>query len=550
MITDELAALVHAALETAVSEGVIAAPELPSPNFERPRQEAHGDWSTNVALAIKGSGSPRDTANAIKERIPASDLVERVEVAGPGFLNFYLSQGWLHDVVRRALDPTTPFGHTNEGEGKKVNVEYVSSNPTGPINVVSGRHAAVGDAVANLLAATGYEVTREFYINDAGRQMSLFALSLRARYLQQLGRDAKVPEDGYQGDYLVEFAARLAGEVGDKYVDLPDDEVERTFLAWGLPRMLESMKESLERFGTTYDVWFSELKLRDAGKLDEAVAALGAKDLTYQKDGAVWFRSSDFGDDKDRVLVRSNGEPTYLAGDIPYLIDKFERGFDRLIYVWGADHHGSVARLRGAGQALGFDPDRVEMLLLQIVTLVRGGDAVKASKRAGVLVPLDELVDEVGKDAARYTFLTRSFEAPLEFDIELAKEQAPENPVYYVQYAHARICSIVRKAASEGIEVRDGAALELLTDPSEGALMRKLASYEEVIPDAARLRAPQRVTRYLGELASAFSAFYRDAKVVSEDADLTNARLTLCLAVRSVLADGLTLLGVDAPERM
>jgi arginyl-tRNA synthetase len=310
------------------------------------------------------------------------------------------------------------------------------------------------------------------------------------------------------------------------------------------------MKESLERFGTRHDVWFSEGEMHESGRVEAAIAALKERGFAYEKEGALWFRSSEFGDDKDRVLIRANGEPTYLAGDLAYLIDKFERGFDRLIYVWGADHHGTVARLLAAADAMELDRRKVEVLLIQIVTLVRGGDAVKASKRQGILVPLDELVDEVGKDAARYTFLTRSFESPLEFDIELAKEQAPENPVYYVQYAHARICSILRKAESEGVEVSEPAALDRLIDPSEAALMRKLASYEEVISDAARLHAPQRVTRYLGELASAFSAFYRDAKVVTEDSELTSARLTLCLAVKAVIADALGLLGVSAPERM
>jgi arginyl-tRNA synthetase len=550
VITDHLAELVRAALASASSDGVITMPDLPEPSFEHPRNEEHGDWSTNVALIAAAGGRPRDIAEALRDRLPPSDLVAKVDVAGPGFLNFYLSPAWLQDVVRRATDPASNFGHSSDGAGTKVNVEYVSSNPTGPINVVSGRHAAVGDAIANLLQATGHEVAREFYVNDAGRQIDLFAESLEARYLQQLGHAASVPEDGYQGEYLAELAAELVAEKGESLLDLPSPERTEMMRAWGLARMLASMRASLERFGTVYDVWFSEREMRAGGALERAVDELKARDLAFEKEGAIWFRSSTLGDDKDRVLIRANGEPTYLAGDIPYLLDKFGRGFDRLIYVWGADHHGTVARLLAAADAFGLERDHVEIRLIQIVTLTRGGDAVKASKRAGVLVPLDELVDEVGKDAARYTFLTRSFESPLEFDIELAKEQAPENPVYYVQYAHARICSILRKASSEGSEVGPDPSLDGLTHPSEAALMRKLAEYEEVIPDAARLRAPQRVTRYLGELASAFSGFYRDSKVITDDAELTKARLTLCLAVRSVIADGLGLLGVSAPERM
>lgn len=550
MITEDLAELVRAALAAAAEDGLVSYDQTPEPSFEHPRNVEHGDWSTNIALVASGGKRPRDIAEGLKERLPASQWVERVEVAGPGFLNFYLSPVWLHDVVRRALDPAAAFGHTTEGAGTNVNVEYVSANPTGPVNVVSGRHAAVGDAIANLLAANGYDVTREFYVNDTGRQIYLFARSLEARYLQQLGRDAEVPGDGYQGEYLVGLAIELVSEVGDAYVHFDEFGSDDRFVSWGLPRMLERMKASLERFGTVFDTWFSELTLHGGGEVEKVIQTLTDRGLTFDSENALWFRSSNFGDDKDRVLIRANGEPTYLAGDAPYLANKFGRGFDRLIYLWGADHHGTVSRVLAVAEALGFRREDVEIRLVQIVTLVRGGDAVKASKRLGILVPLDELVDEVGKDAARYTFLTRSMESPLEFDIELAKEQAPENPVFYVQYAHARICSILRKGKEEEVEPREGAALDRLTHPSELTLMRKLASYEELIPEAARLRSPQRVTRYLGELASTFSAFYRDAKVITDDAELTNARLTLCLAVRAILADALGILGVTAPERM
>jgi arginyl-tRNA synthetase len=546
VITEDLAELVRSALNAAKADGVVSFDEVPEPHFEHPRKIEHGDWSTNVALKASGGKKPRDVAEALKERLPSSSLVDRVDVAGPGFLNFYLSPAWLHDVVRRALDPNASFGHTTEGAGKKINVEYVSSNPTGPINVVSGRHAAVGDAISNLLAANGYEVTREFYVNDHGRQITLFGESLRARYLQQMGEQATIPEGGYQGDYLKALGNELVQEVGDEWIGSDGDR----FVEWGLPRMLQRMKESLESFGTTYDTWFSEASMHTGGEVERSMKVLKEGGHTFEQDGALWFRSTNFGDDKDRVLIKATGEPTYLAGDAPYVANKFGRGFDRLIYIWGADHHGTVTRLLAVAEAQGFKPDDVEVMLVQIVTLVRGGEAVKASKRLGVLVPLDELVEEVGKDAARYTFLTRSFESPLEFDIELAKEQAPENPVYYVQYAHARISSILRKGADEGVEPREGAALDLLTHESELALLRKLAEYEEALPEAARFRSPQRMTRYLGELASSFSSFYRDAKVITDDVQLTNARLTLCLAVRAVLADALGILGVSAPERM
>ncbi|MFP5351183.1 MAG: arginine--tRNA ligase [Actinomycetota bacterium] len=552
MVTDQLVQIVRAALATAAESLSLDPADLPEPSFERPRNREHGDWATNVALvAAKGKGNPRPIAQAIADAIPATDLIESVEVAGPGFLNFRLSASWLHDVVCRAADPSTPFGRSEEGRGTKVNVEYVSANPTGPINVVSGRHAAVGDTIARLLEATGHEVTREYYFNDAGRQMLLFGASVGARYLQRFGHDAQVPEEGYHGDNITAVAEEVAQEVGDSLTGLGSDELAQQMLDLSWPRILASVKESLARFGTTFDVWFSESTLHETGKVDEAIERLRNAGLMEERDGALWMLTSRLGDDKDRVVIRSNGEPTYFAADLGYLLDKFGRGFDRLIYLWGADHHGTIPRLMAAVEALGFERDRVEIPLLQIVSLARGGETVKASKRAGVYVALDELVDEVGVDAARYTFLTRSLEAPLEFDIDLAKEQAPENPVYYVQYAHARISSILRKAAEEGYEVDvGGASLELLNHGSEEELMRKLASYGEAVSDAARLRAPQRIPRYVEELASTFSAFYRDCKVLADDPALAHARLTLCLATRRVLADGLGLLGVGAPERM
>ena len=552
MVTERLAALVRAALEKLAASGALGDGTLPTPHFERPRNREHGDWATNIALvAAKPAGKPpRDVAQAIVDALEPSDLVSHVDVAGPGFLNFRLSPAWLHDVVRRAA-ADEGFGRSTQGAGTKVNVEYVSANPTGPINVVSGRHAAVGDTISALLEATGHDVTREYYFNDAGRQMLLFGASVAARYLQHLGRDAEVPEDGYKGEHVAAIAGEIANEVGGALLDVSPDERDRRMLELAWPRILEEVKRSLERFGTTFHVWFSESTLHQKGEVQAAIEKLRAKGLIEERGGALWFLSSRFGDDKDRVVIRSNGEPTYFAADLGYVVDKFDRGFDRLIYLWGADHHGTVQRFLGAVEALGFDRSAVEIPLMQIVSLTRGGENVKASKREGIYVALDELVDEVGVDAARYTFLTRSIDAPLEFDIDAVKQQAPENPVYYVQYAHARICSILRKASAEGSEADPASArLERLEHPSEDELMRKLASYEEAIPDAARSRAPQRVTRYVEELASTFSAFYRDCKVITEDPELTGARLALCVATRAVLADGLRLLGVSAPTTM
>jgi len=550
MVTDQLTELVAVALAGARSDGLIGDADVHI-QFERPRKPEHGDWSTNVALALGGGGgNPREIALALIERIPDSDLVESVEVAGPGFMNFRLSPAWLHDVVRRAADTTSGFARRAD-TGLSINVEYVSANPTGPINVVSGRHAAVGDTIANLLEAAGHSVTREFYVNDAGRQVRLFGESIAARYLKAFGHHATVPEDGYQGDYVAELAKKIADEIGDSLVDAAPEERNQEMLDRGLHLMLDEMRGSLEGFGTKFDVWFSEQSLHDRGLVERAIATLRERGYAEEREGATWFKSSELGDDKDRVLMRSTGEPTYIAADAGYLLDKFQRGFDRLIYLWGADHHGAVARLLAAAEALGHHREAIEVPIVQIVSLSRGAESLKGSKRAGVIVKLDDLVEEVGKDAARYTFLTRSIDAHLDFDIDLAKEQAPENPVYYVQYAHARICSIVAKAAGEGIEADPQAAdLSPLGHPSEEALMRKLAAYEEEIPEAAARRAPQRVTRYAEELASDLSAFYRDCRVVSDDRELTEARLSLCLATRRVLADALGILGVSAPEHM
>ncbi len=551
MVTEQLADLMRAALDAAERDGILPQSKTQSIAFERPKRREHGDWATNVALtAAKGAGgNPRSIAQALVERIPPSDLIESVEVAGPGFLNFRLSPAWLHDVVRRAQQPR--FGRTTEGNGTRINVEYVSANPTGPVNVVSGRHAAVGDSMANLLEACGYDVTREFYVNDAGRQMELFAASVLTRYLQRFGVDAELPEDGYQGDYVADFARAIADKIGDRLVSLPDADRNTTIRELALEEALVRMRTSLESFGTSFDMWFLESRLHASGEVDAAIARLKDADLAFEKEGAIWFRSSRFGDDKDRVLVRSNGEPTYLAADVAYVVDKFNRGFDRLIYLWGPDHHGSVTRLFGAAEAQGLDRAAVLIMLSGHVTLTSAGQAVKSSKRAGDIVTLDELVDDVSADAARYTFQTRSLEAPLEFDLDAVKQKAPENPVYYVQYAHARICSILRRAREGGLEPSANSPLDRVGEhPSEDALMRKLASYEEVVPEAAHAYAPQKLTRFAEELAAVFTAFYRDCRVVTEDRELSLARAALCVATKAVLADALGLLGVGAPERM
>lgn len=553
MITDHLTELVAAAFDAAAADGSLELEVAPEIRFERPKRKEHGDWATSVALAgAKGAGRPpREVAETLLEHLPPSDQVTAVEIAGPGFMNFRLSSAWRHDVVRRAADPAGGFGRTNAGAGAQVNVEYVSSNPTGPINVVSGRHAAIGDALSNLLEATGHKVIREYYFNDAGSQLRLFGRSIEAHYLRSFGIEAELPEGGYRGDYIADLAAEIAAEDGDLHVHKPPEERVDAFVAMGSQRVLIRIKASLERFGTHFDVWFLERSLHESGALDVALRRLTDNGSVEERDGAVWFRSSRFGDDKDRVLIRSTGAPTYFASDVAYLADKFGRGFDRLIYLWGPDHHGTVPRLLAAAEALGFERERVEVPLVQMITIARGGAALKASKRAGVYVGLDELIDEVGVDAARFTFLTRAMESPLDFDIDIVTRQAPENPVYYVQYAHARISSILRRASSQGLEPSlDAGVLRRLVHSGEEDLMNKLAAFEEALPEAAALRAPQRIVRYVEELAAVFSAFYRDCKVISEDTELTQARLALCVATKAVIADGLGLLGVSAPEKM
>jgi arginyl-tRNA synthetase len=549
VITEHLAELIAAALSGASEDGAIPTGDIPEAFFERPRKREHGDWATNVALKAAKGGNPRAIAKAIVEHLPASDLVEKVDIAGPGFLNFHLAPVWLHDVVKRAASDKS-YGRSDVGAGKKVNVEYVSANPTGPMTVVMGRHAAVGDALSNLLDAAGYDVTREYYFNDAGRQVWAFARSVEAHYLTRYGNKTEVPEDGYQGDYVGDIASEIAEEVGDSLVALAEEERVDQLRVRSVEKMITQIRASLERFGTTFDVWFSEVTLHESGELAEAIEQLRRKGLIEDRDGAVFFLASQLGDDKDRVVIKSDGSPTYFAADIAYVLDKFRRGFQHLIYLWGADHHGTIARFMGAVEGLGHAREDVEVKLVQIVTLASGGKTVRASKRAGLLVPLQELVDDVGRDAARYTFLTRSVDVPLDFDIELAKEQAPENPVYYVQYAHARICSILRKAEEEGHAVDPEPDLVPLVHESEDALMRKLASYEEMIPDAAQMRAPQRVTRFVEELAADFTAFYRDCRVITDDPGITKARICLCVATKAVIADGLRLLGVSAPEKM
>jgi len=525
--------------------------------LERPARREHGDWSSNVALATaKAAGrNPRELATQLAETLNAAPPphVTKVEVAGPGFVNFHLAPTWLHDVLRTVVtDGEKDYARSAVGAGERVQVEFVSANPTGPLHVGHGRGAVVGDALARLLETAGYRVEREYYVNDAGGQAELFGASLEARFLQHFGHEAEIPERGYQGRYLAELAEEIAAETGDSMLALPAQERRARLGHEGMRRELEAIGASLERMNVRIDTWFRETTLRAEGRIEQAVQLLKDRELAYEEDGAVWFRSTRFGDEKDRVLVRSSGEPTYFAADCAYLREKFARGFDRLIYVWGADHHGTMKRLVGAAQAFGYEVDRVEFILYQLVNLYRGGELVRMSKRTGDIITLDEVLDEVGPDAARYTLLTRSTDTTLDFDIDLVKSQTLENPVYYVQYAHARIASILRYAAEHGVAMEpfEKVRVEELVHETELDLLRKIAELPEQVRFAAEARAPYRLTKYAEELAADFHRFYTECRVVTDDAELTQARLHLAAATRQVIANVLAILGVSAPDSM
>jgi arginyl-tRNA synthetase len=553
VIERELARLVRDALASAASE--IGLTRLPTEvEIVRPRQKEHGDFTTNIALAV-GSGvgmDPRSVAYTIYEHLPQTDFIARVEVAGPGFLNFFMAHVWLYRVLEEVERLGQDYGRIDAGAGEKVQVEFVSTNPTGPLHVGHGRNAAVGDSLALVLNAAGFAVRREYYVNDAGTQIALFVASVEARYLQHLGRDAEVPEGGYQGPYVAELAAAIADDVGDSLLEVPEQERRARLHEEAIGRTLNGIKVTLERFGIRFDNWFHESELRDSGRVAQAVELLRERGLAYDADGATWFTATRFGDVKDRVLVRADGEPTYFASDCAYVREKFARGYDRIVYVWGADHHGTVKRLQGAAQAYGYDIERIEFILTQLVALYRGGEPVRMSKRTGDVITLDELIDEVGSDAARYTLLTRSTDTALDFDIELVKRRSLDNPVYYVQYAHARIASLLRYAAEQGVALEpfEKVRADELVHETELDLLRKIAEMPEQLQFAADARAPYRLTRYAEELAAGFHRFYTECRVVTEDTDLTQARLHLAAAARQTIANVLGLLGVSAPESM
>lgn len=557
MIKDKLVDIVARALLEAKGSGELQFESIPDFGMDAPKNPSFGDFTTNAALVLAAEAhmAPREVAAKLVERLRSADpMIDRVEVAGPGFINFYLKPDWLHNTLKTIADEGPRYGYTDVGKGMKVQVEFVSANPNGPITVAHGRGGAVGDAIASLLTCTGYDVTRESYINDApnSTQMQSFGRSVHARYMQALGIDYQMPADGYQGDYVIDIGKQLVEEYGDKFLAMPEDERILRFTQLAEDQMLKLQKEELARFGVKHDVWYSEATLHASGKVSQAIEMLKERGFAYEKAGALWLKSTAFGDDKDRALVRSNGQPTYIAADAAYHLEKFKRGFDKVVDCWGPDHHGYIARTKAAVAALGCNPEDLEIIIYQAVRLLSGGEVVMMSKRAGDVILLSELIDEVGKDAARFFFLMRSVDSTLDFDLELAKSQSNDNPVYYVQYAHARISSILRLAQESSVAVPsvDEADLSLLTHDAEVALIKKLGEFPDMLAEAAGLYEPHRVTRYAQDLAAVFHGFYTECRVMGEDPALTGARLALVRSAQVVLANALTVLGLSAPERM
>ena len=549
-IKDTLTEAIEAAAKSAIADGVFPEGELPKVILEVPPQKEFGDFATNFAMqsARVFHKAPRQIAEELVKRIEG-DWLDHAQIAGPGFLNFYLKGNVLYDSFRKILEAGESYGQLPKKDAPKIQVEYVSANPTGLLHVGHGRGAAAGSALVNLLRAAGFPVESEYYINDAGNQMNNLARSVNARYLELLGQEVEFPEDGYHGQDIIDTAQRIIDKEGDKYLAMSDEERLEIFKDLAYVEKLATLKEDLASFNVTFDKWFSERTLHPEA-VKAAVKILQDNGNIYEKDGALWLKSTAYGDDKDRVVIRDNGVPTYLAADIAYHHNKYERGFDRLINIWGADHHGYVCRVKAAMDALGHDSEKLTVLLLQMVALYRGGELVKMSKRTGQSVTLNELMEEVGTDAARYFFLMRSLDSQLDFDLDLAKKKSNDNPVYYIQYAHARICSIFRQCKETGLSLSDKPELSLLTDESELDLIRKIEEYPEEIERAARDYAPQRIARYSYDLASAFHSFYNKCRIVGVEPKLAEARLALVTVTAHVIRHSLGILGVSAPEQM
>ncbi|MGV6817815.1 MAG: arginine--tRNA ligase [Thiotrichales bacterium] len=581
---DKIHSLLAEAVQQLVTTGLLS--EAPAPDsieLSRTRDASHGDFASNIAmkLAKQAQRNPRELAQALVDALPVDPLIERTEIAGPGFINFHVVRDATLNTVATILEQKARYGECEYGKGQSIQVEFVSANPTGPLHVGHGRGAAYGAVVSNMLAAIGYEVEREYYVNDAGRQMHILAASVWLRYLELAGETLTFPSNGYQGDYVWDIGADLHREQGDAYrvtaaeifSDIPADapaggdkelhidaiiekaqallgpERYRIVFDAGLNRILEDIRQDLRAFGVEYDVWFSERSLAEQGEVDKAIAALETAGYVYEQQGALWFKSTEFGDEKDRVVRRENGQPTYFASDIAYHLNKMARGFDKVIDMWGADHHGYVARVRAALKALYGDDSKLNVLLVQFCILYRGGERAQMSTRSGEFVTLRELREEVGTDAARFFYVMRRHDQHLDFDLDLAKSQSNDNPVYYIQYAHARISSVLRQLKEKGLAIGE-ADLTQLTTSHENELITQLARYPELLKNAAIAMEPHQIANYLRELATQFHTYYNAQQFIVDDESLRNARLSLCLATQQVLKNGLTLLGVSAPEHM
>ena len=542
-------------IEAAILKAELASKEeMPEIILETPKEKEHGDYATNMAMQLAriAKKAPKQIAEEIVEQIDTGQAsVKKIDIAGPGFINFFMDQSFLTKVVTEINEAKSQYGKSDHGAGKKVQIEFVSANPTGTLHLGHARGAAYGDALANVMEKAGYEVDREYYINDAGNQINLLAKSIEARYFQAVGHDVEMPEDSYRGKDIIELANDLYKEHGNHYVDVTEEERLEAFRQHGLDHLLERIKKDLEEDRVSFDTWFSETSLYETGVIGTVVDQLRENGYVYEQDGATWFKSTDFGDDKDRVLVKQDGTYTYLTPDIAYHQNKIDRGFDELINVWGADHHGYVNRMKAAIQALGNPKDILDIKIVQIVHLYQDGEKVKMSKRTGKAVTMQELIDEVGLDATRYFFIMRSNDSHLDFDMDLATSESNENPVYYVQYAHARICSMLKQAEEKGVDVNAEADVSLLTSEKEIDLLKRLGDYPQVIAEAANKKMPHRIPQYVFELAGDLHSFYNAEKVIDlENAEQTHARIALIKAVRIVIQDALNLIGVHAPEQM
>lgn len=553
---ESIKTLIDSAAKKAIADGVLPSAELNSFNIEVPADRTHGDFAVNAAMVWTKlfRMPPRAIADIIVNNLSLDGtFIDRAEVAGPGFINLFLSDRYYAAIVSDVLEKGEDYGSSDIGKGQKVMVEFVSANPTGPMHIGNARGGALGDCLAAVLSKAGYDVTREFYVNDAGNQIAKFGASLEARYLQIYKPETEFPEDGYHGADITERAKEFAAINGDAYVEASEEERRKALVDYALPLNIKGLEDDLLKYRIKYDVWFKESSLYESGAIDDILKILREKGLLYEKDGAVWYKATEYGDEKDEVLVRANGNPTYFAGDIAYHYNKFAvRGFDRVINVWGADHHGHVARLKGAMNAVGLDGDRLDIVLMQLVRLVRDGEVVKVSKRTGKSITLKTLLDEVPLDAARFIFNSKEPNTHLEFDLDLAVEQSSQNPVYYVQYAHARICSILRNLSAEGIEPRKCTKdqLTLLKAPEERELIRRISEFTGEIEASAKSYDSARITRYVYDVATLFHKFYNSCRVKNDNADLMQARIALCIAAKTVISNILAMLKISAPESM